>query len=85
MSMTILNIVALSCFISVFGYIVSLYILDKYNVEEKYPKLKWIINYFKKSSQFTIIVESLIGFLALIVMLVINLFLITIVSSALLK
>lgn len=48
--MTILNIVALFCFINVFGYIVSLYILDKYNVEEKYPKLKLIINYFKKSS-----------------------------------
>ena len=63
--MTILNIVALFCFINVFGYIVSLYILDKYNVEEKYPKLILIINYFKKSSQFTIIVESRIGFLAL--------------------
>jgi len=37
-----LSLVILLCFINILGYFLSLYILDKYNIENKFPKLNKI-------------------------------------------
>lgn len=80
-SMTVLLLIALFCFINVFGYLLSLYILNKYNIENKYPRLSLFINYFKKTSQLMIIIECSLGFVSLIMMLLLNILLITTISN----
>jgi len=70
-----LNLILLICFINAFGYILSLYLISKYNIETKFPKLKRIIKYYEKSTQFFIILEVLIGFIFLIVIIILNLIL----------
>ena len=74
-SMFTLNLIVLICFINVFGYILSLYLISKYEIETKFPKLKRIIKYYEKSTQFFIILEVLIGFIFLIVTIILNLIL----------
>jgi hypothetical protein len=74
-SMFTLNLIVLICFINVFGYILSLYLISKYDIETKFPKLKRIIKYYEKSTQFFIIIEVLIGFIFLIVIIIMNLIL----------
>jgi hypothetical protein len=70
-----LSLIVFICFINVFGYILSLFLNSKYDIENKFPKLKRIIRYYEKSTQFFIIVEALIGFIFLLFIIIINLFL----------
>ncbi len=42
----ILSLAVLVCFINIFGYFLSLYLIQRYNILEKYPRLKLILNYF---------------------------------------
>jgi len=50
-----LSLIVLISFINVFGYIFSLYLISKYDIETKFPKLKRIIKYYEKSIQLFII------------------------------
>ena len=61
-------LVVLYCFINVFGYLIALYFIQYKDFEKKYPKLKNILNYYKKSSWFFIILEGVIGFIGLILL-----------------
>jgi hypothetical protein len=54
-----LSLVALLCLINILGYFLSLYILDKYNIENKFPKLNKIKTYYKNTTLIFIIFESL--------------------------
>lgn len=45
-----LSLVSLLCFINIVGYLTSIILINKYDIETKFPKLKSIIRYFKKSS-----------------------------------
>jgi DNA polymerase type B, organellar and viral len=74
-SMFTLNLIVLICFTNVFGYILSLYLISKYDIETKFPKLKRIIKYYDKSTQFFIIIEVLTGIIFLIVTIIMNLIL----------
>ena len=56
-SFLILFILLLYSVIQVSGYLLSIYIIKNYNLEEKYPKFKKILNYFQKISIFTIILD----------------------------
>jgi hypothetical protein len=68
-----LSLIVFICFINVFGYILSLYLISKYDIETKFPKLKRIIKYYEKSTHFFIILEVLTGFTFLIVIIILNL------------
>lgn len=67
----LLSIVCLLNFISVVGYLTSIYLLSKYNVETKFPKFKKIIKYFENSSLFWVVIE---GFTCLIFLICIVVF-----------
>jgi hypothetical protein len=56
-----LSLVASLCFLNVFGYFLSLYLVQKYNIELKYPRFKKIINYYEKSSLIFIFIELIMG------------------------
>lgn len=62
----LVSLSALFCFINVFGYLISIYLVKYYDVEKKYPKFRKWFNYFNKTSIFFLIVESIIGFGSLI-------------------
>ena len=55
----IMSLVALLAFINVIGYFLSLHLIQKYDVINKYPKLKWLISYYEKSTLFFILIEAL--------------------------
>lgn len=50
------------CFINIFGYLISIYILKYYNLDSKYSKLKYFFNRFEKASIIFLIIEGIIGF-----------------------
>ena len=57
-SILILSLICLLNFISVVGYLTSIYLVNKYDVETKYPKFKRIIRYYEKSSLFFVVLEG---------------------------
>lgn len=64
-NMAILCLVVTVCFINVIWYLIVLNLLQNKNIQEienKYFLLKKIINYYKKVSLITIIIESIVGF-----------------------
>ena len=69
---TILSVIVLVAFISVFGYIFSLYLIPKFGLDKKFPKLEIFVKYFEKSSFFFIILEIIIGFIFLSVIIIVN-------------
>ena len=55
----ILSLIALLAFINVLGYFLSLHLVQRYDIKNKYPKFSFIINYYEKSTLFFILIESL--------------------------
>lgn len=66
----ILSLVALLCFINVLGYFMSFYILDKYNIETRFPKLNKIKTYYQNSTIIFILFESLFCILILLFLII---------------
>src|SRR6266404_1961247 len=58
----ILSLICLLCFINVIVYLIAIILLNKYNIVEKYPKLKMFINYYEKTTFFFVIFEGAMGF-----------------------
>lgn len=56
----IISIILLWCFISIVGYLLTLYILKYTKLEEKYPKLKPFIVYFQNTNYVLIVIEIII-------------------------
>lgn len=66
----ILSLVALLCFINVLGYFISLYILDKFNIETRFPKLNKIKTYYQNTTIIFFIFESLFCILILLFLII---------------
>ena len=69
----ILSLICLLNFINVVGYLISIYLLSKYDVDTKYPKLKKVIKYYENSSLFFVIIEGLTCVIFLFFMIIFSL------------
>ncbi len=61
-------LVVLFCFINVFGYLIVFYLIEYSHLDKKYPKIKGIVNYLKKSSWVFLMFELIIRFAGLIML-----------------
>ncbi len=59
------SVLILWCFISIVGYIITMYVINKQNISERYPKLSGIIKYYSLSSTFFILIDIVIIFIML--------------------
>jgi hypothetical protein len=66
----LLSLVALSCFYNIMAYFISLYLIQHYNVREKFPKLNKIFKYYEKSGFIFIIVECIICVVVLLILII---------------
>ena len=55
----VLSVIFLWCFINVIGYFGFLYMIKNTDLENKYPKYKFITNYLKKLNYVFIIMETI--------------------------
>ena len=55
----LLSLVCLFNFINIVGYLTSIILINKYNIEERYPKYSKLIRYFEKSSLFFVVFEGI--------------------------
>ena len=55
----ILSLVALLAFINVLGYFLSLHLIQRYDIKNKYPKFNFIINFYEKSTLLFVLIETL--------------------------
>jgi hypothetical protein len=62
----ILSLICLGCFINLCGYFISLYLINKYDVENRFPKYSKYIRYYEKSNLFFIYLEMIICVFALL-------------------
>lgn len=67
-NMALISLSVLVCFINIFGYLISIYILKYYNLDIKYPRFKTYFNRFEKLSLLFLVVEAIIGFGGLLAM-----------------
>ena len=58
----ILAVIGLFSFIYAIGYLISLNLISRYDINNKFPKYVWLIKYFEQSSMFIVIFELVIGF-----------------------
>ena len=72
-NMFILSLITLVCLINIIGYFISIYLINKYDVEKRYPKYIKIIRYFEKSQILFVIIEIIICFCCIIVIIIGNL------------
>ena len=68
----ILSLIILFCFVNIIGYFISIYLINKYNVEERYPKYSKLIRYFEKSRIFFVTIEILICFFCIFMVILLN-------------
>ena len=54
------SIISLFCLFSVISYMITNYILDKVDLESKYPKIGWYLNRFKKIALFYVFIDLFI-------------------------
>ena len=62
----VLALVCLSSFINISGYILSIYLINKYDIESKFPRFKKVIRYYEKSNKVLIIIEGILCILILL-------------------
>ena len=74
-SMFTLSLIVLISFINIMGFLLSLYLINKYDIETKFPKFKKIIKYYENSNKIFIIFEVILSIVILLIMIIINLFL----------
>ena len=75
-NMFILSLITLVCLMAIIGYFISIYLINKYDVEKRYPKYIKIIRYFEKSQILFVIIEIIeiiICFCCIIVIIIGNL------------
>jgi hypothetical protein len=76
--MFILSLITLVCFINALAYLITLYLVNKYDIYNKLatrPKFEKLIKYFEKSTFFMVIIELIIGISFLIIIIILNLWL----------
>lgn len=62
----VVSLVVLFCFINVFGYLISFYLLDSYQIKWKHYKFAGILNYFKTVSWLFLLVGGAAGVIGVI-------------------
>ena len=75
--MFILNLIVLICFFNIVGYILSIYLVKKYDVETKFPKLKKYIIFYITTNKLLLVLEIIIAFVILIFIILVNFVLFT--------
>ena len=73
-SVLIISLIALLAFINILGYFLSLQLVQRYDISNKYPKLKFLINYYEKSTLIFIFIETLFCLLCLLLLIISALF-----------
>jgi hypothetical protein len=76
-SMFILSFIVLLCFYNIVAYLLSIYLIDKYDVENKFPIFKKYIRFYSSTSKFLLVLEIIIAFLFLLFIVGLNFFLFT--------
>jgi hypothetical protein len=76
-SMFILSLLVLFCFFNIIGYIISIYLIDKYDIETKFPYFKRYIKFYSSTSKILLVLEIIIAFVFLIFIVILNFFLFT--------
>ena len=71
-NMLILSLIILVCLINIIVYFISIYLINKYDVEKRYPKFIKIIRYYERSQIFFVIIEIIICFSCLMAIVIIN-------------
>ena len=66
----VLSLVALLSFINVLGYFLTLYLVQRYDIVSKYPKIKFIVNFFEKSSIIVILMETILCIVCLLFLII---------------
>ena len=66
----LLSLIALYSLINIIGYMTTYILIQIGNYEEKYPRLKKIINYYKKGSLVFIIIDVIFCFTCLLILLI---------------
>lgn len=72
-SILILSIIVLVSFINLMGYFISIYLINKYDIENRFPKYKKIIKFYEKTKTYIIINEIIICFLGLVAIIMLSL------------
>jgi hypothetical protein len=76
-SMFILSLLVLVCFFNIIGYILSIYLIEKYDIENTFPYFKRYIKFYSSTSKFLLVLEILIAFVFLLFIVILNFFLFT--------
>jgi len=79
-SIFMLSLVVLYCFVNIMAYIISIYLIDKYEIEQKfnkYPIFKRYIKFYSSINKILLVVETIIAFVALLCIVILNFFLFT--------
>jgi hypothetical protein len=64
-SMFILNLIVLACFFNIVGYIVSIYLIESYDLVNKLPSFNKYLKYYHKTIKILLCIEILAAFLIL--------------------
>ena len=72
-SIFLLSLICLLNFINVVGYLTAIYLINKYDIENKFPKFKRIIRYYEKSSIFFVVLEGVTCVIFLLVIIIFSL------------
>ena len=64
----LLSLVALICFINVLGFMITYILIQKGNYEQKYPKLRKFINYYKNTTLLFVSIEAFLCLICLLLM-----------------
>lgn len=67
-SILILSLICLLCFFNVIGYILSIYLINKYGDKIKHPWLKWIINKYNRTNLIFLVIEASLCVIILVTM-----------------
>ena len=70
----IISITGLLCFLNISFYLISYYLIQKGNYENKYPRFRKLINYYKNISMFNLTIEIIICFICLLSLVVSSFF-----------
>ena len=74
LSILILLLIVLSCFVRIVSYFYTVYLIDKYNLYEKYPKYQKFIKRFEKMRSYYVIAEIILCITILIFIILLCLF-----------
>ena len=68
--MLTLSLIALLAFINVLGYFLSLHLIQRYDIANKYPRFKWIFSFFEKNTLFFILIETFFCMVCLLILII---------------